>query len=98
MTDADWFAVFDLLHEAGMNGCDRDLEAAVAIWIQQGRRFGYPRCCIRHFVLARLNAQPWHTREVHPLDERRMCDQCAARLERQWPNRPGRRFVGHQGG
>jgi len=98
MTDSDWFAVFDLLHEAGIDVRDQDLATAATEWIRNGRRFGYPQCCIRHFVLARLSVRPWHTREVHPLDERRMCDQCAARLEQQWPNRPGRRFVGVQGG
>ncbi len=65
---SDWSAAFALFDELGLP-CDERTGKA-AHWIRQGRRFGSPRCCIRHFVLACLRIEDWHTRELHPLDER----------------------------
>ena len=98
-TDVDWFAAFDLLRAAGQP-CDARA-AYVAKWIRCGRLSGYPECCIRHFVLARLGVEGWQTAEIHPVDGRRLCARCVIELDRRWPNRhavkaggcePGLRF------
>ncbi len=59
-------------------------------WAYEGIKSGYPFCCIEHFILARLNIQPWHTQETHPIDGRRMCFRCAVALQKRWPNRVNR--------
>lgn len=59
-----------------------------ASWIHHGLEAGYPECCIRHFILARLGHVAWQTPEIHPLDGRRMCSKCVAKLDRAWPTRP----------
>ena len=60
------------------------IEAFVPNAIIEGRREGYPECCIRHFVetvvkLFRDGERPEN--RIHPVDNRVMCARCAAALE-----------------
>ena len=63
------------------------LECLFEKWTREGIKSRYPFCCIEHFILARLNIQPWHTQEAHPIDGRRMCSRCAVALQKRWLNR-----------
>ncbi len=56
-------------------------------WAYEGIKSGYPFCCIKHFILARLLIEPWASQEAHPIDGRRMCSKCAQELQKRWPNR-----------
>ena len=62
----------------------RALSGRVLGWIDEGRKHGYPGCCVRYFVVRALRDRTgWPVpglARLSPDDGRIMCDKCASRF------------------
>ena len=60
--------------------------------LEKGLREKYPMCCIVQFIadcFELADDRPMRAnREPHPMTQHIMCDQCQAKLDRVWPDRP----------